>query len=201
MSQIPDDVEVIDLTGLSDSSSSGGEDDNGSMGRHEDDDSGSEHDSESSEIEITLNAETRAQLQTAIATVSEARLRGVLKALVETEVMFEALLTRELVTLKRGTADIVPRWESCANCDEEFDVNTLREQNECVFHPGDLNPSDASLIEWDAETYGPMDTLDNRHQYPENFNWSCCEKDGQATGCVRGEHRPAVARKRKRIEE
>lgn len=140
--QIPSDVEVIDLTGLSDSSESEEGDVNheeaGTDDEEQDEegDSSSEHDSESSEIEITLNAETRAQLQTAIATVSETRLRRVLKALVETEVMVEALLTRELVTLKRGTQDIVPRWESCANCDEEFDVNTLREQNECIFHPG-----------------------------------------------------------------
>jgi hypothetical protein len=142
----PSDVEVIDLTGLSDSSESEGGDvdheDDGSDHEGQDDegDSGSEHDSESSEIEITLNAETRAQLQTAIATVSETRLRRVLKALVETEVMVEALLTRELVTLKRGTQDIVPRWESCANCNEEFDVNTLREQTECIFHPGKSKP-------------------------------------------------------------
>jgi len=61
-----------------------------------------------------------------------------LKVLVESELTLEAILTRELVTLKRGTQDIVPRWESCVNCNEEFDTNTLREDSECVFHPGEF---------------------------------------------------------------
>ncbi len=95
--------------------------------------SGSDDGSEGSEIEITLNAETRAQLQTAIATVSETRLRHLLRGLVETEVHVEALLTRELITLQRGTQAVVPRWDACLNCDQEFDINTIREETECVF--------------------------------------------------------------------
>ncbi|CAA7266805.1 unnamed protein product [Cyclocybe aegerita] len=129
--EVPPNVEVIDLTGLSDSSDSGDDERNS-----EEKDLESEHGSEGSEIEITLNEETRAQLQTAIATVSETRLRRLLKILVEADVTIEAALTRELVTLKRGTQDVVPRWETCANCDEEYDINTLREDAECIFHPG-----------------------------------------------------------------
>lgn len=127
----PSDVEVIDLTGLTDSSESDNERDIDEEG------SGSDDGSEGSEIEITLNADTRAQLQTAIATVSETRLRHLLRCLVETEVHVEALLTRELITLQRGTQDVVPRWEACLNCDQEFDINTIREETECVFHPGE----------------------------------------------------------------
>ena len=127
-------VEVIDLTGLTDSSDSSSEDGrevgmNGEEG-------GSEDGSDASEIEITLNEETRSQLQSAISTVSETRLRQLLKILVETDITVEAALTRELVTLKRGTQKIVPRWETCGNCDEEFDTNTIREDTECDFHPG-----------------------------------------------------------------
>ena len=126
--------EVIDLTGLTDSSDSSSEDGrevgmNGEEG-------GSEDDSDASEIEITLNEETRSQLQSAISTVSETRLRQLLKCLVESDKTVEAALTRELVTLKRGTQKIVPRWEACRNCDEEFDTNTIREDTECNFHPG-----------------------------------------------------------------
>ncbi|KAF8969099.1 hypothetical protein BDZ97DRAFT_1654046 [Flammula alnicola] len=200
MAQIPNEAEVIDLTGLSDSSESDG--DNGGDEIEEDgEEAGSEQGSEASEIEITLNAETRAQLQTAIATVSETRLRQLLKALVETEVMVEATLTRELVTLKRGTQDIVPRWEVCVHCDEEFDINILREDSECIFHPGELVASEMSFVDWDSDTHGPIDTPENRDQYPENFTWTCCEEDGRSSGCVRGEHKPAVSRKRKRVEE
>jgi hypothetical protein len=126
--------EVIDLTGLTDSSDSSSEDGrevgmNGEEG-------GSEDGSDASEIEITLNEETRSQLQSAISTVSETRLRQLLKFLVETDKTVEVALTRELVTLKRGTQKIVPRWESCGNCDKEFDTNTIREDTECNFHPG-----------------------------------------------------------------
>jgi hypothetical protein len=126
--------EVIDLTGLTDSSDSSSEDGrevgmNGEEG-------GSEDGSDASEIEITLSEETRSQLQCAISTVSETRLRQLLKFLVETDKTVEVALTRELVTLKRGTQSIVPRWETCRNCDKEFDTNTIREDNECNFHPG-----------------------------------------------------------------
>ena len=126
--------EVIDLTGLTDSSDSSSEDGrevgmNGEEGKSEDG-------SDASEIEITLDEETRFQLQSAISTVSETRLRQLLKTLVETDKTVEMALTRELVTLKRGTQKIVPRWEGCRNCDKEFDTNTIREDTECNFHPG-----------------------------------------------------------------
>ena len=126
--------EVIDLTGLTDSSDSSSED--GREVAMNGEEGGSEDGSDASEIEITLNEETRSQLQSAISTVSETRLRQLLKILVETDKTVEAALTRELVTLKRGTQNIVPRWESCGNCDKEFDTNTIREDTECNFHPG-----------------------------------------------------------------
>ena len=125
--------EVIDLTGLTDSSSEDGRE----VGMNAEE-GGSEDDSDGSEIEITLNEETRSQLQNAISTVSETRLRQLLKCLVETDKTVEAALTRELVTLKRGTQKIVPRWEACRNCEKEFDTNTIREDTECDFHPGQL---------------------------------------------------------------
>ena len=126
--------EVIDLTGLTDSSDSSSEDGR-EVGMNSEEE-GSEEGSDASEIEITLNEETRSQLQSAISTVSETRLRQLLKILVETDKTVEAALTRELVTLKRETQKIVPRWEACGNCDKEFDTNTIREDTECNFHPG-----------------------------------------------------------------
>ncbi|PPQ63568.1 hypothetical protein CVT24_004865 [Panaeolus cyanescens] len=187
-------VEVIDLTGVSDSGSERDDDD-----EHEEE--GSEEGSDTSEIEIVLNETTRAQLQDAIATVSESRLRQVLKNLVQTEVMVEAALTREFITLKRGTHDVVGRWECCANCGDEYDVNTLREEDECVFHPGDLEVDEDSFADHDEACHGPMDTAQNRRDFPQNFTWSCCGEDGTSSGCVTGSHRPQVLRKRKRVED
>ena len=134
MATIPSEAEVIDLTGLTDSSDSSSED--GKEVEMDGEEGGSEDGSDASEIEITLNEETRSQVQSAISTVSETRLRQLLKILVETDITIEAALTRELVTLKRGTQRIVPRWETCGNCDEEFDTNTVRDDTECNIHPG-----------------------------------------------------------------
>ena len=135
MTEIPPEAVVIDLTGLSDSS---GSEDGHDLEDIDGDEEQSVADSEGSEIEITLNEETRAQLQKAIATVSETRLRELLSILVDSEIAVEAALTRELVTLKRGTQDVVPRWETCANCEEEYDTNTIREDGECIFHRGEF---------------------------------------------------------------
>lgn len=118
------DVEVIDLTGLSSGSEEEDLDDN-------DNDEGSE-----SEVEIQLNSETREQLRRAILTVSETRLRHVLANLLETDQAVEIALAREFITVQRGTQKVVSRWYRCVQCDTEFDGNTLREEDECAFHPG-----------------------------------------------------------------
>ena len=127
--------EVIDLTSLSDS------DAENPKSQADDNDAGptSAEGSEDSEIEITLNAETRAQLQKAIATISEARLRRLLTQLVETDITIEATLSRELLTLARRSQSVVPRWETCANCNEEYDINLSQRSSSCVFHPGELS--------------------------------------------------------------
>ncbi|KAF8879310.1 hypothetical protein CPB84DRAFT_1852126 [Gymnopilus junonius] len=197
MTEIPPEAEVIDLTGLSDSSESEGDHEVDEIDGNEE---LSDVESDDSEIEITLNENTRSQLQKAIATVSESRLRELLSILVESEITIEAALTRELVTLKRGTQDIVPRWEMCANCEEEYDTNTFREDGECIFHRGRLFPQEEGFEDWDEYVHGPMDTLENRKEFPENFHWTCCDKNGTSEGCVKGQHKPAVARKRKRQE-
>lgn len=119
--------EVIDLTQLTESS-------------EEDDDeeeiySRSSSD-ESSYEEILLDEVTRAQLYTAIDTVTENRLREILRVLATTIPAAEVALVKELVTVERETRDVVPRWDTCVCCDEEFEINTQREDGECVFHPG-----------------------------------------------------------------
>lgn len=205
-------TEVIDLTGLSDSSDS--EDDEE---RNQGEEAGTEDGSDVSEIELHLDEVSRSQLHAAIATVSEARLRHVLKNLINTDQAVEIALTREFVTVKRDSRAVVPRWERCANCDAEYDVNAAQEDDECSFHPGEfgysvgrglltsetrageLEVNEEEFVDWDENCHGPMDTTLNRRQYPENFMWSCCDADGTAPGCVVGEHKPVeVSKKRKR---
>ena len=142
MFEPPKDVEVIDLT-LSDVSESDEDEEEVELQQRSDSPGG---ESDASEIEITLGETTRSQLQNAIATVSEARLRTILSRLVQTELAVEISLTRELVTIKRGSQDVVQRWEACRHCDDEYDTNTAREDDECIFHPG---TSFCSAKEWE----------------------------------------------------
>lgn len=121
--------EIIDLTGLSESSDEGGED-------GDEEDSQSSSGSSSSGVEISLDDTSRARLHEAISTVSEDRLRRIIDTLVDTMPAVEEVMTRELITLKRKTLDIVSRWATCSNCEEEFDVGAEREHDECSFHPG-----------------------------------------------------------------
>ncbi|KAF5379786.1 hypothetical protein D9615_005701 [Tricholomella constricta] len=186
--------EVIDLTALSDSSEEEEEEDSG----HEDeldDEAKSESDEET--IEVPVDRTSRARLHEAIAAVSEERLRRILSHLVDTIPAVESALTHELVMLKRKTQDVISRWEACSNCDEEFDMGTRREEDECSFHPGELEVNEAEFVDWDEACHGPMDTADNRRSYPENFTWSCCEGNGMSEGCVRGMHRPLPRKKRR----
>ncbi|KAJ0273224.1 hypothetical protein COL940_009979 [Colletotrichum noveboracense] len=41
----------------------------------------------------------------------------------------------------------------------------------------------------DEDVGGPIDTSENREQFPEVFRWDCCEEPGDADGCHRGAHR------------
>ncbi|KAF5359750.1 hypothetical protein D9756_003029 [Leucocoprinus leucothites] len=182
--------EVIDLTTLSESSS---EDEDGAA-------NGSlRAESDMSEVEIHLNEETRTQLKNVINTVSATRLREVLVELIETEQAIEIALTKEFITLDRESHKIVPRWETCSNCDEDYDVNTERADGECQFHPGDLEADEDFFADHDERVHGPMDTEENRAEFPEGFTWTCCEGRGHEPGCVQERHQAAVPRKRRRL--
>ncbi|KAF8207041.1 hypothetical protein K438DRAFT_1576887 [Mycena galopus ATCC 62051] len=140
---------------------------------------------------------SRAQLRDAIFRVPEARLRHVLVNLVDTVPAVYHALARELVAVSPTTRVVVPRWETCANCGETYDVNADEGEEECTFHPGDLKVNEAKFPDWDENCHGPMDSEINREEYPENFSWSCCNGDGLAEGCVAGHHTLAVHKKRR----
>lgn len=48
----------------------------------------------------------------------------------------------------------------------------------------------------DENCHGPMDTEENRRDFPEGFYWNCCETDGAADGCEKGQHVPNNKRSR-----
>lgn len=123
--------EIIDLTGLSESESE--EEDEEELDSEET----SEESSSGDDIrEVQVNTTSREQLRDAIRDMGEDRLRRLLSSLADTIPEVEETLTRQLLTLKRKSQDIIYRWETCTNCNEEFDMATRREEEECSFHPG-----------------------------------------------------------------
>jgi len=171
-------LEIIDLTGETTASEDGEE------GYGQEDEDGP-------------NEASRAQLRAAIYRVPEARLRHVLVGLVDTVPAVYYALARELVAVNPTTRVVVPRWETCANCGETYDVNSHDGEEECVFHPGDLEVKEAKFPDWDEDCHGPMDSEHNREEYPENFSWTCCNGGGMAEGCVTGKHSVGVNKRRR----
>jgi len=116
-------VEVIDLTKLSDE---------GSDHDEESEQEGSE--SEDSDDDVVVDEHTRVQLRQIVATLPENKLREIMLNLIEQVPAVEYAMTREFVTLKRKQED--PELVLCAKCNAEFDVNGERDAEECMVHPG-----------------------------------------------------------------
>ncbi|KAG5653643.1 hypothetical protein H0H81_011745 [Sphagnurus paluster] len=190
--------EVIDLTTMSDSSEDEEDDDDEEEEEDQLENEIEEVDEQDGEVQVPVDAASRALLHAAIAAVREERLRQIVLNLAENFPIVEGTLIRELVTLKRRTQEMVPRWETCSNCEEEFDIGAERNPDECSFHPGELEVNEEEFADWDEACHGPMDTSANRRDYPENFTWSCCEEINTVEGCVRGMHQ-ATSRKRRRM--
>uniref|UniRef100_A0A0W0F7W9 Uncharacterized protein n=1 Tax=Moniliophthora roreri TaxID=221103 RepID=A0A0W0F7W9_MONRR len=192
-SSVANKTEVIDLTELSSDSS-------------DDEDAEDEEESDSDD-DIVLDERSREQLRAALNTVSEERLRAILMALCEQIPSVELAMTKEFVvsvSRKRKTTDdgdddepeeLAPRYELCRNCREEYDFTTERE-GVCV-----LNCDYDNFVDWDEDCHGPMDTEENRKEFPENFKWSCCNEDGVSQGCVQTAHEPIVPRKKRKTRE
>lgn len=133
IAMVPDPVEVIDLTELTDSS-----DDEENLDANQDEtQSSSEDEGSSSEgSEVAVDATSRAALHQVIASISESRLRQVIANLVDSVPAVERAMTRELVSFDQRSRAVTPRWETCGNCGEKYDLEVSRESNECKFHPG-----------------------------------------------------------------
>jgi hypothetical protein len=99
-------------------------------------DSDDKESSDEGEPAVHVNAASKSQLHTAIDTVPESRLRNVLRRLVDKDAAVERAMLKELVTIKKRTNVVMPRWEICANCEEEFDVSQRQDDEECMYHPG-----------------------------------------------------------------
>jgi hypothetical protein len=64
---------------------------------------------------------------------------------------------------------------------------------------GELEVDEDSFADHDEDVHGPMDTEENRANFPDNFIWTCCDGTGSTPGCVQDEHQSSVSRKRRRL--
>ncbi|KAF4534319.1 hypothetical protein BFW01_g11921 [Lasiodiplodia theobromae] len=112
------------------------------------------------------------------------------KELVESELLVPSNNTEERPK-KRN------RYEICAQCGEEFEYAKTKEY-ECVWHSGKCEV-DWDSGEWDdtnEDVSGPIDTEENREEYPDGFYWTCCKGAADAQGCEKGFHKECVIAKR-----
>ncbi|KAL9617583.1 MAG: hypothetical protein Q9160_007653 [Pyrenula sp. 1 TL-2023] len=75
-----------------------------------------------------------------------------------------------------------PRYEVCINCNEEFDVTGNEEEN-CVWHDGEVEPIEDMFPDHDERVHGPYDQDWIRRDFPESFEYTCCEGDLNSDGC------------------
>ncbi|MDI1492373.1 MAG: hypothetical protein OHK93_003587 [Ramalina farinacea] len=80
------------------------------------------------------------------------------------------------------------RYTRCDNCKEEFDVTDNLDDEAFVYHDGELEVNEDMFADHDEDCHGPMDSEQNRIDYPEGFAWSCCNEDGSNAGCLTGRH-------------
>ncbi|KAI1150113.1 hypothetical protein F4825DRAFT_428051 [Nemania diffusa] len=77
----------------------------------------------------------------------------------------------------------------CTRCKEAFseDENHLEA---CLYHPGDLDARDDASVfeEWEDWRDGDMYSKESMEDHPEAYEWDCCKKDSQSSGCTRGSH-------------
>jgi hypothetical protein len=67
---------------------------------------------------------------------------------------------------------------------------------------GHLEPNYESFVDWDEDVHGTIDSVEIQQEYPENFLWTCCERDGTSYGCVHGStHEPVSQSKRRRLRK
>lgn len=80
---------------------------------------------------------------------------------------------------------------NCGRCGRLCTGKTDSENGICVYHDGYLEVV-YELDVWpdhNEDCHGVIDSTELRCEYPENYTWSCCEKDGNRSGCMKGHHR------------
>ncbi|KAK8192841.1 hypothetical protein IWZ00DRAFT_264192 [Phyllosticta capitalensis] len=127
------------------------------------------------------------------------RLHGVIKSICEESEVANALFEEKLLVpissgqdrksgnAQKGGKRQRPRYAVCTNCKEEFDM-TENDDEACDYHDGELEMVEDFWVDNEEETFGPNDTDENKAEYPEGFEWDCCNEQTDADGCKTGPH-------------
>lgn len=93
-----------------------------------------------------------------------------------------------------------PRNAVCENCTEEFDT-TYNRRGDCGWHSGEKEFDPDSYIwndddhKWERERECRDDPM-----YADGYTWTCCDKEGNAEGCMKTKYR-APGHPRKRVAD
>ncbi|KAI9655119.1 MAG: hypothetical protein M1821_005602 [Bathelium mastoideum] len=136
------------------------------------------------------------QLHAAILAAAPERLKIVLLDLCNNSEEAATMASNLLLTgsMKRK------RYETCENCDKEFDVNH-NGQKDCQFHLGtkevDYDTDNSAWEDYEEARFGPRE--EHEEDIPEGFLWTCCNKRGDGDGCTIKEHIAPSAKRGKRF--
>lgn len=119
-------------------------------------------------------------------------------------------------------SEAIPRYATCKNCNKNYDI-TNNGNKACSFHPGklvvvSLTPAMLINIGWkevddaddfwadhDPDCHGDPEDFVDDEDFAGGFQWSCCNKPGDAKECVTQTHEPVEGEsqnsaKRKRLQ-
>lgn len=86
----------------------------------------------------------------------------------------------------------------CTQCDNVFQEDE-NSSTACQYHQGYLGINYDSDVWDDWHEWMEQDTKENRLEYPEGFDWDCCDEDGLSEGCSRGWHSAPIPRARRAV--
>jgi hypothetical protein len=52
------------------------------------------------------------------------------------------------------------------------------------YHPGECEPTEEMYCDYDEDCHGPIDSRENRQEFPDQFVWSCCGATSRKWGCT-----------------
>ncbi|CAL5871770.1 uncharacterized protein PFLUO_LOCUS6023 [Penicillium psychrofluorescens] len=99
----------------------------------------------------------------------------------------------------KGTKRLRTRYATCKNCHKEFDV-TSNTSKSCFYHSDCDEPDDEAFADHDENCHGIIDTDEMRQEFPENFIYQCCDRNGAEEPCENDWHREKETFKKLKID-